>query len=501
MRGRAPESPLTTMRRRPGCRDWKEQAYLMGHVIGQWLDIFEKGYRGAGMRDLCHRLLKAVLCTTLIGGMLAPACVLAAEDAGSYTLQQCIEKAVEASPEISSSRYEARVRDAKLKQAEAEDYPQMDVTAIAGPSPEARRSDFLRTDVSGNRINGVFGSVEVNLIQPLDVFGVLGGNREAAASGLKAAETGVDKKTSDIILKTKEFYYSLLLARDMKSLSLEIREIIVAALNKLRTRNAPADALNFLRLGAFLGEVGRHVNDADKDIEVSKAALLMDMGLPPDSEFTPAEASLTPEETMPAEINVYLKNAAEMRPEFIRLKAALDEKKALIKVGRSNYYPMAFIGFDGVLAGATNREKIDNPYLSDPLGYTHAAVFTGLKWSLDFGITKGRVREAEAEYNKLAEEMKLAEAEIPLQVRKAFFDMAAARKNIAEAEEACRNSRKWLDTASANLEAGLGDSRDMVEAAGLYLQNRTSKLRAAYNQRLAYANILYASGMDRKGLK
>ncbi len=467
--------------------------------------IIEEGFRGAGMRGLWHRLFAAVLCATLIGGMLAPARVLAAEGASSYTLQQCIEKAVAASPGISSLRYEADAQDARLKQAEAEDYPQVDVTAIAGPSPEARRSDFLRTDVSGARINGVFGSVEVSLIQPLDVFGVLGGKRESAASGLKAAETGVDKKTSDIILKTKELYYSLLLARDTKSLSLEIKEIIAAALNKLRTRsnegNARADALNVLRLDALLGEVGRHVNDADRDVAVSKAALLTDMGLPPGSEFTPAESSLTPEETMPAEMNVYLKNAAEMRPEFIRLRAALDEKKALIKVGRSNYYPMAFIGFDGVLAGATNREKIDNPYLGDPLGYTHAAVFTGLKWSLDFGITKGRVREAEAEYNKLAEEMKLAEAEIPLQVRKAFFDMEAARKNIAEAEEACRNSRKWLDIASANLEAGIGDSRDMVEAASRYLQNRVNKLRSAYNQRLAYANILYASGMDRKGLK
>ena len=111
------------------------------------------------------------------------------------------------------------------------------------------------------------------------------------------------------------------------------------------------------------------------------------------------------------------------------------------------------------------------------------------------------MREAEAEYNKLAEEMKLAEAEIPLQVRKAFSDLEAAGKNIAEAEEACRNSRKWLDMASANLEAGIGDSRDMVEAASFYMQNRTHKLRSTYNQRLAYATILYASGMDRNGLK
>ncbi len=41
------------------------------------------------------------------------------------------------------------------------------------------------------------------------------------------ARAGVDKKTSDIILRTKEFYYGLLLAKDMRNLVLEIRDELV----------------------------------------------------------------------------------------------------------------------------------------------------------------------------------------------------------------------------------------------------------------------------------
>ncbi len=417
----------------------------------------------------------------------------------------CVRKAVEVSPEIGEARYDEDVYRAKKLQADSSAYPRIEVFALAGPSPEAEKEDFLKTNVRSTTINGIFGNATAMLIQPLYTFGKISSYKEAAYKGTRVAEAGTRKKSSDIALRTKEFYYSYLMAKDMRNLVVEVRDELLKAIRtaeKQIATNAPgADELNLFKLRAYLGEADKYLNEADKGIALSKDALMTSMGLPKGSEFETADPGLTAEPEKPGDVVEYSRLAGTMRPEFTQLREGLEAREALINAEKAGYYPDIFVGVLGSLAGATNRDTVYNPYVYDYFSHATAAAFLGLKWNLDFGITKGKVKEAEAEYHKLGEKKRFADEAIPLQVRKAYLDFREADKNIGTLDESHRNAKKWLVTATANFDMGVGEAKDVADAATAYAQTKSDYIRSLYNQRMAYANLLYASGADQRELK
>lgn len=421
------------------------------------------------------------------------------------SLDQCIKKAVEISPEIGESRYDVETYKAKKDQADSARYPQIDLLALTGPSEHAQREEFFQTTHTSNSINGIFGSADVMLVQPIYTFGKISSYREAASGGIKVAEAGVSKKTSDIVLRTKELYYSILLAKDTKNLLLEIKDELVKSKQKaekhIEQGSQWADPVQLYKLNTFLGEVNKNLNETDKGITLANDALLTSMGIPKGTEFDTADASLSREEMVPDNLNTYTMISRSERPEFVQLSEGMKAKSALVDAEKSNYYPQIFFGIKASLAGATNRERLQNPYVLDYFNHSYALPVLGLKWSLDFGITKGKVREAEVEYLKLTEKKRFADEAIPFQVRKAYLDFEESNKNIGETESAYKDARKWLVAEVANFDLGVADAKDVGDAAAAYAQMKSNYLRSLYNNRMSYANLLYASGVDLKGLK
>ncbi len=101
-----------------------------------------------------------------------------------------------------------------------------------------------------------------------------------------------------------------------------------------------------------------------------------------------------------------ISKAFQLRPEMIQIREGLKARQALIDVEKSNLYPQLFFLVKGSLAGATNRDRIHNPYIYDPLNDSMLAAVLGMKLNIDFGITKGKIREAEIEYQKVLEKKK-----------------------------------------------------------------------------------------------
>lgn len=433
--------------------------------------------------------------------MLFPVLVYAeANQKVVFDLQECIKRALDFSPEIKESIYEEDVYRAKKKQADSHEYPQIEVLAILGPSPEAEREDFLRTDVRSNTINGIFGSVEATLIQPLYTFGKIKGYKEAAERAVRVASAGVNKKRSETVLRTKELYYGILLAKDLRNLILEIRDEIIDSIKKAEKQieiGSPwADETNLYKLRSYLGEADRNLNEVEKAISVAKDGLITSMGLPRDIEFDIADATLTEELPKVGDLPFYLQKAQELRPEIIQLKEGIIARKSLIDVEKANYYPQFFAGLKASIAGATNRDRIHNPYVNDDFNHTSGAIFLGLKWSIDFGISDARVNEAEAEYHKLQEKKRFADEAIPFQIRKTFRELEEAQKNILQLKDAYTNARKWLVTAVLNFDLGVGDSKEIGEAAAIYAQTKANYLRSLYNYRISYSNLLHFSGIE-----
>jgi outer membrane protein len=303
-------------------------------------------------------------------------------------------------------------------------------------------------------------------------------------------------------LRIKELYYSLLLARDMKNLVLEIRDELTDSIEKLEKQleqcSPWAEETQLYKLKAFLGEVEKKLNETEKGISIAHQALKAHLDLPQGTDFDIQDTSLTPEDKSLMDLNNYIYTALDSRPEFIQLREGLQAKNALVEAEKSNYYPTFFLGLAATIAEATNRTRITNPFIYDVCSRTYGAAFLGLKWSIDFGITKGKVQEAETEYHKLLEEKRFADNAIPLEVKKVFFELIEATKSIPETETGYKNAKKWLVSAVANFDLGLGKAKEIADAAVVYAQLKADYLRSLYNQIVAFANLSYATGVDLK---
>lgn len=427
-----------------------------------------------------------------------------AEDRVILDLKGCIERAVKFHPELSDFRQNVEIYKAKLSQAQSAVFPQIEIMALGGPSPKAEKealSPVIRTDVKSTTIDGVFGMITMQLIQPIYTFGKISGYKTAAEGGVKVSEAELEKKRSEIILKTKELYWSLALIRDLRSLANEIKDELEKAIKKteedLKKDIPTSDELTLYKLKTYLGEVKRNLNEIDKNESIIIEALKFMTGFSSDKKLEIITEPLRYEDIYinPDEL---IAKAFILRPEMVQIKEGLKAKQALIDVERSSLYPQIFLLVKGSLAGATNRDRIHNPYISDPLNDSMIAALLGMKLNIDFGITKGKIREAEIEYQKVVEKKKLAESGIPLQIMKAYIELQEASKTAKDMEEAHQNAKKWLVVADANLDMGVGEIKDLADAVLAYATTRVNHLKALYNQKMAIANLIQAAGLDKE---
>ena len=427
-----------------------------------------------------------------------------AEDKVILDLKGCIERAVKFHPELGEYKQDIEIYKAKLDEAKGAVYPQIELMALGGPSPEARKeaiSPEIKTDVKSTTINGIFGMITMQVLQPIYTFGKISGYKTAAESGIKVSEAELEKRRSEVVLKTKELYWSLSMIRDLRGLANEIKNELEKAIKRteedLKKDIPSADELTLYKLKTYLGEVKRNLNEIDKNEAIIIEALKFMTGVPKNIKLEIITEQLKYEEAY-INPNELISKAFILRPEMIQIKEGLKAKQALIDVEKSNLYPQIFLLVKGTLAGATNRDRIYNPYIYDPLNDSMLAALLGMKLNIDFGITKGKIREAQIEYQKVLEKKKLAEEGIPVQIMKAYYELQEATNSARDMDEAYKNAKKWLVTADANIDMGVGETKDLADAVLAYATTRINHLKSLYNQKMALANLLYASGLDKE---
>ncbi|MDH3603862.1 MAG: hypothetical protein OEU26_29995, partial [Candidatus Tectomicrobia bacterium] len=59
-----------------------------------------------------------------------------------------------------------------------------------------------------------------------------------------------------------------------------------------------------------------------------------------------------------------------------------------------------------------------------------------------------------------------------------------------------RNGRKWFVAALANFDLGVGEGKDLADAAVAYATMRAGYFQAVYNYNLAVAKLDHAAGRD-----
>jgi outer membrane protein len=456
---------------------------------------------GREMTDALRAIKGATQLVRLLTVMMLVfgAAAVGAEERVVLTLDQAIQKALEFSPEIRETQYDVEFYQGKKRQADAALWPQIELLGIAGPSNRARGDQIYSPDRQTDlHIDGIFGRADVSLVQPLYTFGKISSLREAAHHGIQYATAKVNQKKGDIILRTKELYFGLLLAKTVRNHILEIKDLLEGHLQALEEKieegGSGASELDVFKLKAYVAEADKALHESEKGIALAKEALRGTLGYGSGVELDIADKKLIYQDAPLEPLDSYFARARQLRPEFSQAREGVLARKELIDSAYADLFPQIFLGGYYSAAAASNRSWVKNPFVYDPLYHQWGGIFLGLKVGINFGLTSGRIDEAKAEYYKAKSLQEQAEMGIPLQVAKAYQELVEARKNIKSLEEGYLNARKWMVAAAANYDLGIGEARDLAEAVAAYARIKADYYRSIYNEKMAWANLVQATG-------
>lgn len=416
-------------------------------------------------------------------------------------LDECIRLALKDAPELGEAQADMDQTASRLEEARSYRLPQIEIVSLFGPAPPAKKEDLtpINTDKSF-KLNQLtwFSSADASIIQPLYTFGKISENMKAATHAIEVERSRKDQRANEITLKVKEYYYGLMLARELKEVVLEVQESLSKARDKaqkmLDQGASGVEESDLFKLDAFSGEVARFLEEAKKGEKLALSALKTRLNLPMSARIDISDERLLMDESVLPEFDSLVEKAHDRRPEFRQIQEGLKARSALVLAAEANYYPDIFMAGLFSWAYSENRDRIRNPYINDQFKHFYGGAALGMRWKLDFGITGARLSGERAQYNRLLSTKAYADANIPLQIKKHYLELKEAENSVTAMKSGYTSAKKWAVTALANFDFGVGPAKDIFEALQAYARMRASYFQSIYNYKIAGANLDYAIG-------
>ncbi len=443
-----------------------------------------------------------LLCLVILG-----VCPVAADLAPpEMTLPQLISLALKFSPEVKTSQSEVAIAKAQKDQAHGYRFPQFDMVTIGAPVPTARQPEIRGNSIfypdTKNSLHGVtvFGRLDFSMIQPLYTFGKIAHREAAAEKYTRVKQAEVDSKKGEVILQVAQAYYGLVLSQQGKNAVQEARDYLNDAKERvsrlLTLKSASVKDTDTYRIAMYEGSIEKFAAEAEEGSKVAYKALQALTGSDPEKEFR-VPAALPEPTASPHKLDYYIQQAMELRPEFTMIKEGKAARELLVKAAKADQYPDLFMALIGLLSGSPGRYSNPDPFHQDLTNWFSTGPVVGVKWHFDFGITKAKISQAQAELAKLQNQERTALMGIPVEVAMAYGKVQENYKASLGMGKAYVNARRWLVTAFSNFDMGLGQMEDIFRAFERYGATRGDYLNALYEYNLAVVKLEKATGAYR----
>ena len=460
----------------------------------------------------CASLARQVCCLTLVLILFAdgPARAQATPDTLSLDIEQAIQQALDASPEVGAERATVDFANARRRLALASRFfteftattahsvaPGLDIPADnTFPDKALYLNPDVRNDWEDLR---PFNRIEFELTQPIYTWGQLGGSIRAARHGVGVEEAEVNLTEQDVALRTGQLYFGLQLTEALLRLTEEMGDVVERArreITRLLDEGAEdVDYADLYQLQITEQEYNRRVVEVAHRRLTAERALSRQLMLPNGTVAGTGRRVLMPLDFQRDSLENYLELGLQNRPELAQATAGIAARSALVEVARSDYYPKLFMVASGRISLAEGRIRQPNPYISDPyVGRAFRAGF-GLRQALNFAQTRARVDQAEAEREEVVQQMQAAEQLVQFEIEEAYNNLIIAEAALEAQNESLRLSNEWLQTESINFDLGLGDTENLVDAVRTNLELEVAYFDAVNRYNVSVLRLLNASGI------
>jgi len=411
----------------------------------------------------------------------------------TLTLSRAVETALRNQPTVLQAQASTEAAAGRVDQAAAGGLPQATIIATYqrttgnfAPRPGATSSAVqMAPPWNTNTFN--YFNAGVTASQLIYDFGQTPARRRAAEANRGAAEAGERTAAMNVRLQVLQAFFR---ARAQKAL-------IVVARAGVENQQRHVDQIkgfvgaglrpdiDLARVRTDLANVRVQLINAENAYELAKAQLNQAMGVTTPTAYDVAADDLPAVEGEDAAAaDRLIDDALTRRPEL----AVLDRQRlAQLQVVRAlkGAYGPSLAANAGATATATSLDRLVPNWL---VGAT-------LSWPiLQGGLTRGQVREANANVRVLEAQLAALRLQVRLEIEQALLAVHSTKASIQAVEEAAVAAREQLRLAEGRYRTGLGNAIELSDAQQSLLSAEAQSVQGSFNLASARAQLLTALG-------
>lgn len=447
--------------------------------------------------------IKALTLTLLAAG-LAPALPAWAE---TVTLQQAVEMSLAADPRIKEREQVVEAARALVQEVKGNVGWRVSANAFIGLAPEAEGGFYQggafsgttpRTD--GDKIRGIsdWTHLDFALIKPLYTFGKVERYSDAAQGNVELKQGELKQTRADIVYDTKRAYFGYLTARDsrafLEDMQGRVDQAIATVERGLKEESGEVRQSDLFALQTAKGLLTKYVHQARAIEKISLDGLKVLTGAGLQADLQVADSRIAPVTFPQVDLAEFQARALQDRPEMQQLEAGLRARRALLAAKKADRMPDVYAGVVGQFNYASQRERLDNPYLYDPFNGGGLTPVVGVKWDTVFGVAAARVDQAQAELEALNHKKAFAIAGIPYEVGEAYVNAQANFESQRALADGAAAARRWMIAALADFSAGIETADKVADAIKNYALVQTEYLRTVNDYNMNVAQLARLTG-------
>ncbi len=422
-----------------------------------------------------------------------------------WTLDQCLESALENNRRRPVSRFAVAAAEAQHRQALAGYWPQVRVSGGYLRLDESPNFYFppstITIDLGGGPLNFPVPAQDVTLQDPDSYVGSAGltwllwdggmrsGYRQQARGQVDLRRAEARRTDLEIVETVQRYYYGAVLARQLRELGSLTLERLEATLRLTETMyregSGRVKKTDYLQNRVMVESIRSMVAVLEKNESLAQAALANAAGLGWQESVRPAADSI-PYVPVDANLAALVDTAYVFNPDWQKLQAGLEALEGGVRTARSGYFPRVALtgdlhrwwnGLDSGLATERNRS-----------GWT-AGVMLDLPL-FDGFLTSGRVAEARARWNEVREQGVLLHEGLGLMIKDVVLGIDAAQKQYQATGDAAQSATENRDLNTRAYQNELVETQDVIQA------QLVEALMLAQHDKVLYDHLTLRARLD-----
>ena len=403
-----------------------------------------------------------------------------AKAADSWTLQRCIDYAIENNIQIRQSDIAAQAREVDLNTARSNRLP--DLSASASQNWSFGRS--LTIDNTYANTNTASTSFSVGTGVTLFAGGRISGNIENAKLGLDAAKSDLERMKDDVRVQVAESFIQIVYNQSILEVAQNQVAIDSMQVERLTALAAigKASSAEVSSQKATLAQSRLAVTQAQNNLNMSKLTLTQLLELPTPDGFEIIQPGADDMEfSMPDSPEEIYAQALDIKPAIKSEEIRLQQANNSIDIAKGSYYPTLSLN-----AGAGTGYFTSSNRTADGFGGQLKNNFSpqiGLNLSIPIfsrNSTRNSVRTAQL--NQMNQEMQLDNVKKQLykEIQQAYYNAVASKTRYESSQEVQTSAQESFELVQAKYEGGKASITEFNESKNRLVTAQADVIKYRY---------------------